>query len=51
MVLYDQARRGIDAGRNAEDVIASYETPDRHSEYIAASGSVRTIVQYIYAGR
>jgi len=51
MDLYDQARRGINAGQNAEDMIASYETPDRHSEYIAASGSVRTIVQYIYAGR
>ncbi len=51
MDLYDQARRGIDAGRSAEDVIAAYETPDRFSEYTAAPGYVQTIVQYIYEGR
>ena len=51
MDLFDQAKRGIDEGRSADEVIAAYETPDRYGEYTAAPGYVRTIVQYIYEGR
>ena len=49
--LVDQARRGIAAGRSADEVIAAYATPDQYREYTAAPGYVKTIVQYVYEGR
>ena len=49
--LVDQAKRGIDAGRTADEVIAAYVTPDRYSDYTAAPGYVQTIVRYVYEGR
>ena len=53
MDLYDQTRRGIDAGLTAEETIAAYEKAARYSEFTAApSGtfSVPPIVNYIYRG-
>ncbi len=48
--LVDQARRGIDAGRSADEVIAAYVTPDRYQGYMVSPQYVQTIVRYIYAG-
>ena len=52
--LVRQAREGIDAGRSAEEVIASYAKPARFADYNAPESgtfSVTSIVNYIYDGR
>ena len=54
MDLYDQTRRGIDAGLSADEMIAAYTKPARFSDYTAApqgTFSVAAIVNYIYEGR
>ena len=54
MDLYDQTRRGIDAGLGADEMIAAYTKPARFSDYTAApqgTFSVAAIVNYIYEGR
>ena len=54
MDLYDQTRRGIDAGLSADEMIAAYTKPARFSDYTAApqgAFSVAAIVNYIYEGR
>jgi glyoxylase-like metal-dependent hydrolase (beta-lactamase superfamily II) len=51
--LYEHARRGIDAGRSAEEVIAGYVKPARFSDFSAAptgTFSVTSVVNYIYKG-
>ena len=53
MDLYDHTRRGVDAGRSAEEVIADYVKPARFSDFSAALNglfSVTPIVNYIYKG-
>ena len=52
--LVRQTREGIDAGRSAEETIATYTKPARFGDYNApAEGtfSVASIVNYIYEGR
>ena len=52
--LVRQAREGIDAGRSADDVIASYTKPAKFAEYnapVEGTFSITSIVNYIYDGR
>ena len=54
MDLYDQTRRGIDAGLSADETIAAYTKPARFGDYSAplqGTFSVSAIVNYIYEGR
>jgi cyclase len=49
--LVEQSRRGIAAGRSAEETAAAYRVPERYREFGAPPPTVLAIVRYLYAGR
>ena len=46
--VVEQAQQGAAAGRSVEQVAGAYTKPDRHSDFQAPRGGVRTLVQNVY---